>query len=117
MGSIIGAECKKCGFATESVTIGGSRLGFKELSRWPVFCKSCRALRSTNIAKEPHLCLDCGSDQIVFYGGVSEQTKRSSGRNAAQWGEFVLPGTPQFCPQCGEDGLVFGEDGRLAMFD
>ena len=88
MGSIIGAEFKKCGLKTDHVAIGGSRLGHTEMSRWPVLCRDCGDLASTNTAKTPLGCLTCGGVNVILYGGRSSRNeKRPSAQRilAATW--------------------------------
>lgn len=121
MGSVIGAKCKACGFSSSTVVIGGDRQSYLEHAGWPIHCNDCHALRSTNIQREPLVCLTCGSENIGLFGGRETRAQRGLNRRGpypvATWGDYALPGAPQECPECGEIALVFGEGGRTIMFD
>ena len=67
MGTRIACHCSACGFESE-VTIGGSRATYRTHSPWPILCRSCGGLESTNTCNEPLVCSACRSQNIFVYG-------------------------------------------------
>jgi transposase-like protein len=118
MGSILDANCQNCGFST-SVSTGSVWMNHMQRDIWPIFCRQCRDIQSTNTRVTPIVCEACGSADVVKYG--DPQLSEPSGRElTSSWlgngtGDTDrLPAGNHFCPQCRSMTLVF----RLGiMFD
>jgi len=115
MGSILKAQCK-CGFELEDIFAGGGMLNFHEICDAPAICLNCNIFLIKNYMKKYSKCPRC-QKKVAFYNDLQVQKKVSESyetyNDIFSWnvndekGEFRLPDTQYYCPECNEMTLKF----------
>lgn len=65
MGEVVAATCE-CGYKEDAV-IGAGRSNFKEVCKFPHYCKSCNQLTSIDLFRSEKTCTRCGSADVRSY--------------------------------------------------
>lgn len=120
MGSRILCSCKACGYRGMT-TIGGGRSSFLTRLEWPVLCRNCKGLTSTNLRSEPLTCEDCASADLFVYGekapegGPHRAWLEARPDYVEQCYDWFLFERDEPCPNCGSTSFRFGP--TLMLFD
>lgn len=117
MGMILNVHCARCTYRT-STTLGGGREDFETFSEWPIHCRDCEEITTTNTTVDPQICLKCSGTDVTLYadGNLVEHATFDTQR----WGKLTLTNGKYYCPKCGQFAVRFG-DGQYGsaqmMFD
>ena len=103
MGTILMANCKKCGFLKDEIYYGGGMMNFMEVCNVPALNRKTGQLIVKNIFKKH-------SEDIVFYNNPS-MFKGKLGKDTHQWGDIYLRRLKNHCPQCKNYSLIFSDAG------
>ena len=115
MGSTLQVSCP-CGFEIEELGVGGGMASSKNTCMAPAICKKCNKFLVLNLMDRSSCCPKC-KGPVVFYNDPSLQDKAESDDfsvvhfNIHGKGEFILPQTKYYCPQCGKMRLKFEDVG------
>lgn len=102
MGSILKANCDKCGFEKE-VWFGAGMKDFTTICNVPAITKKTGRLGVKNILKEHMGDYTFYSDPTMYEGEL--------GDDAHQWGEVMLKRENNLCPRCKNFTMVFEDNG------
>jgi len=104
MGSILMANCQKCGYEKE-VWFGAGIKDFSTICNVPAITKKSGRLGVKNILKEHKDECAFYSDPLMYEGEL--------GDDAHQWGEIWLKRENNLCPRCNNYTMVFKNNGRF----
>ena len=105
MGSILMANCTKCGF-NKKLFFGGGMSNFKENCSVPVYNSKANNILVKNILSSEETI-----DGDVFYNNPQMFEGDIRDDIDLQWDKVFLKRTGNFCPSCWEYSLVFMDVG------
>ena len=126
MGKIIGANCQKCGFIKENISIGCGMGNYKYFEGYPYSCNDCNDFFGGNY-KDPNLCCpSCNSKNIVIYSEYKlDKEVEKPIKKLSFWSKLLgkkeIIRLPEFdmygyykCPKCNEFTMKFN---LIALWD
>ncbi len=65
MGAMAQASCG-CGYSG-SIRLGGGMLNFETVCLFPIYCRTCQTLQTTNLFESPVKCNKCDGTDVTVY--------------------------------------------------
>ena len=132
MGQEILAGCALCGYSPGSVSVGGTRGGFRTYNPFPAICNDCHSVTSVNRRETPLACTECNGTNVIEYGDATRESGKPTVDETPPVEEVLdnvlrppsgnkyVTKTPwcdgrHLCPKCNQYGFEFGE--TIAFYD
>ena len=121
MGSMLLSECK-CGFQSDSLSVGGGMMDFGSKCWTPFSCSKCKSVGTINILtkegkKGRFRCPKCRK-KVEYYGEVKEDTFEVDDISyvfdwkVGEFDRYYLKDKSYQCPKCKSEDLKFQSVGN-----